>query len=270
MTISQKCSDLGNKLRSREYFGEQLRKTKVIYIEGDTALRSLISNEIRRSPLLDLVFEGPSLSSAIDFTQRANFDVALVETCHGEASSGQEMASTLRRSETNCGIVLYSQEASLGFLNNFAPDDRIGISILQKRSPVDFDLLFRTLVRTAQGHSSFDEALVEETDIDHLPAGDFSIRDNAILIMLVDGKNNEYIARALNLAPVTVRQEVSRIYRILVPFRTEGTHLRTEAVAAYLKKTKQFDSSKKDHGERPTSAADAIARPADWALSKQT
>lgn len=245
-----------------------MRKTRVIYLEGDTALRSLISNEIRRSPLLDLVFEGPSLSSAVDFTQRANFDVALVETCHGEASSGEEMASTLRRSETNCGIVLYSQKASLGFLTNFAPDDRIGISILQKRSPIDFNLLFRTLVRTAQGHSSFDESLVEETDIDHLPAGDLSIRDNAILMMLVDGKNTEYIARALNLAPVTIRQEVSRIYRILVPFRTEGTHLRTEAVAAYLKRIKQSDSAKIEPGVRPISAADDIARQPDWALSK--
>jgi DNA-binding NarL/FixJ family response regulator len=256
------------KLRLTEDFGANLRKTRVIYLEGDPALRFLISNEIRRSPLLDLVFAGPSLKSALDFSQGGTFDVALIETCHGEAISAGELASNLRRIEPNCGIVVYSQEASFRFLTDNYRDDRIGISVLQKSYPVDFDSLFNTLVRTAQGHSEIDGALVQETEAYNSPSKDLSIRDNSILMMLVGGKNTEYIAQRLNLAPVTIRQELSRIYRILVPIRTEGSHLRTEAVSAYLKMTKGAEPSKKFAGVPIISEVEDNSRPADFSLSK--
>jgi DNA-binding NarL/FixJ family response regulator len=245
-----------------------MRKTRVLYLEGDAALRSMMSKEIRRSALLELVFSGPSLNAAIDFGQKGVFDVALVETRHGEWHSGQEIVSILRGRDSNCGIVFYSQEPSTLFLNRLLPDEKIAISVLQKRDPVDFELLFKTLVRTAEGYSSFDIEIVGDNHIDNLPDAGLTIRDNAIMRMLADGKNTEFIARTLNLAQVTVRQELCKVYRLLIPNRTEGSHLRTLAVAAYLERIKQDTPHKTDAGVRITSAADEISRPADLSLSK--
>jgi hypothetical protein len=249
-----------------------MRKTRVLYLEGDSALRSMMSNEIRRSALLELVFAGPSLYSAMDFAHKGVFDVALIETGHGERYSGHEIVSVLRSCDSNCGFVFYSQEPSVLFLNRLPPGEKIAISVLQKRDPVDFELLFKTLVRTAEGYSSFDTEIVGDNHIDNLPDAGLTIRDHAIMRMLAEGKNTEFLARTLKLAPVTVRQELCKIYRILIPNRTEGSHLRSEAVAVYLERIKQDTPHKTDAGVRLTLAADEISRPAageGGSLSKQ-
>lgn len=256
MRSSQISLSWRDKIRLSEDLGEKLRKTRVLYLEGDPALRFLLANELRKSPLLDLVFAGPSLSSAASFAQRGTFDVALIETSQEEGDSAEALVSNLRRRDSNCGILVYTKEPSIRFLRSVKPDERLGLSVLQKRDPVDFELIFNTLVRTAEGHSSVDTDIVGENHIENVPDAGLSVRYNTIMLMLADGKNTEFISRTLNLAQVTVRQELSKIYLLLVPNRTEGLHLRTEAVAVYLERINQVARHKTDAGVRLSSAAD--------------
>jgi DNA-binding NarL/FixJ family response regulator len=119
-------------------------------------------------------------------------------------------------------------------------DQRYSFSVLQKRAPLDFELLVTTLVRTAQGYSSHDQALDENKETDISPLSNLRLRDHEIMRMLTSGKSTDHIARELSLSPVTIRQDLSRIYETLIPQRTAGTNLRTLAISKYLADARSF------------------------------
>ena len=215
------------------------RKTRVLYVEHDLALMSLVSDRLRENTGLDLVFAGQNFDCTLEFAQKSAFDVALVEMLLGnDPRTGLDLALALRGINPNCGLVFFSEHVSRKLINSVPTKERMGFSVLQKRNPVDFNLIVSTLLSTAQGYSSIDEEIAYESENDNLVdvgvGAKLNVRDHQIMRMLVDGKNTEHIAKTIFLAPVTVRQELSRIYSVLVPSRTEGVHLRTQAVNEYL------------------------------------
>ena len=214
------------------------RKTRVIYVENDVALLSLVSERLRDSPVLDLIFEGQGFVSTLEFAQKNAFDVALIEMVLGnDPQAGLELAFALRELNPNCGLVVFSALASKKLVSSLPIEQKMGFSFIQKSNPVDFDWIETTLVSTSQGYSSIDEALVEESELDDPLFAEMrvklSVRDHQIMRMLVDGKNTECISRTLFLSQVTVRQEMSRIYTVLVPNRTVDGHVRTQAMNEY-------------------------------------
>ena len=217
-------------------------KIRTLYIEDDPALMDLVSKELRAAPGLDLVFSGGSFDMAFEFAQKNGaFDVALLDLDLGKDSrSGLELAMALRGVNPNCGLVVYSQHVSNQLSERLPKEQRFSFSVLQKRAPLDFDLLVATLVNTAQGYSSVDKSLIEDQANDIKCLSSLTLRDHEIMRMLADGKNAEYIAKELFLSPVTIRQDLSRIYAALVPDRTEGSNLRSVAVTKYLEEVRSF------------------------------
>jgi DNA-binding NarL/FixJ family response regulator len=219
-----------------------MSRIRVLYVEDDPALMDLVSKELRAAPGLDLVFSGGSFDEAIEFVQKKGvFDVALVDLNLGKDNhSGLQLAVALRGLNPNCGLVVYSQYASKQLSERLPVGQRFSFSVLQKRAPIDFELLVTTIVKTAQGYSSMDKSLVEDQVNDIQRLSSLSLRDHEIMRMLVDGKNTEFIAKQLFLAPVTIRQDLSRIYAVLVPNRTTGSNLRSLAVTRYLEEARSF------------------------------
>ena len=214
----------------------QKRSIRVIYAEHDHALRSLVSKQIQASTSLILSFTGPDFQSVMNYAQKGAFDVCLLDLVLGQdRRSGLELALALRSANENCGVVIYSNQASSKLIERLPPDQRYSFSVLEKRDPVDFELIVSTLVNTALGYSSIDESIVDIPEhAASLLMSSFTLRDHQIMRMLCSGKTSEQIAKELHLASVTVRQDLSRIYLVLVPDRTEGLHLRTMAITAYL------------------------------------
>jgi len=70
-----------------------------------------------------------------------------------------------------------------------------------------------------------------------------SMRQRNIMYLAATGVDATVIAEDLNLAPVTVRKELSKIYQILVPDPKPGTDLRTTAVLRYLRETRTYVSN---------------------------
>lgn len=218
-----------------------MRKLRVLYVEDDPALMGLVSEQLRAAPSLDLVFAGGSFDSALQFAQKEDFDAALLDMNLGHGvGSGLELATALRVINSHCGLVIYSQHASEKLVQRLPIDQRYSFSVLQKRAPLDFELLVTTLVRTAQGYSSHDQALDENKETDISPLSNLRLRDHEIMRMLTSGKSTDHIARELSLSPVTIRQDLSRIYETLIPQRTAGTNLRTLAISKYLADARSF------------------------------
>lgn len=218
-----------------------MAKIRVLYVEDDPALMGLVAERLMAAPSLDLVFSGRTSDSALQFAKNGSFDVALLDLNLGQASSsGLELATALRAQNSNCGLVVYSQHASEKLVERLPLDQRYSFSVLQKRAPVDFESLITTLVRTAQGFSSIDQSMTEQQSKNNSTLAAFTLRDHEIMRMLADGKNAQHISEELSLAPVTIRQDLSRIYAILIPNRTDGSHLRTLAVTKYLEEVRSF------------------------------
>lgn len=217
-----------------------MRRIKVLYVEDDLALMSLVSQQLQVDDRLELVYATNSSASCLEFAQNGVFDVALLDLALGVgSSSGIELAIALRLIDPHCGLVVFSQHAKANLDQRLPVDQRYSFSVLEKKAPIEFELLVSSLVDTAKGFSSTDKSLVPEVK-DKSPLDALSPRDLEILRLLSDGLNAESIANTLGLAAVTVRQEISKLYTILVPIKQPGTNLRTLAIRRYLEEVRTF------------------------------
>jgi DNA-binding NarL/FixJ family response regulator len=155
--------------------------------------------------------------------------------------NGMELGIALRSVIGDVGIVIYSQHAMSDFADSLPEQMRWGWSVLQKRSDIDLDALVRLLRSTALGHSTVDDSiLVARGASEHSPIELLSARQREIMAIAATGVDATAIADELGLAPITVREHLSRAYQVLVPDPKPGTDLRTTAVLRYLRETRLY------------------------------
>ena len=217
-----------------------MRRIKVLYVEDDAALMSLVAQQLIADERLELVCMASNSNTSLEFSKSHTFDVALLDLALGRGSiSGLELAIALRAQNSNCGIVIFSQHSSEHLVTRLPVEQRYSFSVLEKRAPIDFELLVSTLIHTAEGISSIDSSLEQSPGSESL-INPLSERDHEIMRLLIDGKSTNHISSVLSLAPVTVRQEISRIYGTLVPDKDGDTNLRTKAIMRYLEEVRPF------------------------------
>ena len=217
-----------------------MRRIKVLYVEDDAALMSLVAEQLKADERLEMVCMASDSKTSLEFAKSHTFDVALLDLALGRGSiSGLELAIALRAQNSNCGLVIFSQHSSEHLVTRLPIEQRYSFSVLEKRAPIDFELLVSTLVHTAKGISTIESSLEQNPGIESL-LKPLSERDHEIMRLLIDGKSTNHIASVLSLAPVTVRQEISRIYGTLVPEKAEDTNLRTKAIMRYLEEVRPF------------------------------
>ena len=86
-----------------------------------------------------------------------------------------------------------------------------------------------------------DPNAVFETNVSDNLASQLSTRQRQVISLAATGLDATEIAKQLGLAAVTVRQELSKCYKILIPNPRPGTDLRTAAVLRYLRETRSLD-----------------------------
>lgn len=219
-----------------------MRRIKVLYVEDDAALMSLVAQQLIADQRLELVCMASDSNTGLEFAKNHAIDVALLDLALGKGSiSGLELGLALRAISSNCGLVVFSQHASAHLATRLPVEQRFSFSVLEKRAPIDFELLVSTLVKTAQGISSIDHSLESITsDSSTFKLNSLNERDHEIMRLLIEGKSTTHISSVLSLAPVTVRQEISRIYATLVPEKSADTNLRTKAIMKYLEEVRPF------------------------------
>jgi DNA-binding NarL/FixJ family response regulator len=127
-------------------------------------------------------------------------------------------------------------------LNSLSDLVRWGWSYVEKRGDGKIDNLVEVLISTSNGRSTIDvshpEQAAEESLISQL-----TLRQRQIMSLAATGLDANAIARELQLAAITIRQELSRCYAILIPNPSEGTDLRTSAVLKYLREVRRDGES---------------------------
>jgi two-component system response regulator NreC len=220
-----------------------MRPTRVLYVEDDPALRGIISSALNKEQTLELLATVASAQEAIAQASRVRFDVALLDLSLGhESINGLELGIQLRNVSSEIGIVIYSQHVVSDFITKLPEEQKIGWSAIRKQSQIDVPYLTQVLKSTAQGISTVEREMVKSpTRSSSNLIEKLSMRQRNIMYLASTGIDATVIASNLNLAPVTVRKELSKIYQILVPDPKPGTDLRTTAVLRYIQESRTFD-----------------------------
>ena len=209
-----------------------MRPTRVIYVENDPALLGILTRLLRRRDDIEVLLATASVDEVLDFEAIGRADVALLDLALGpHQMNGIDLGLALRRRNPNMGIVLHSQHPIGQMERQLPADELIGWSTVPKSGEMRVDALVDVLKSTAMGIS------VRETEApDNAPVrAAMTPRQRTIIGLAASGLSNREIARRMDTTDATVRQDLSKIYRILVPGATEADDLRTRAVLEYLR-----------------------------------
>jgi two-component system response regulator DesR len=214
-------------------------KTRVVYVENDPALRGILSSQLEQRAEISLTGSFSSSEEALRTCDYKKVDVALLDLALGaESLNGTELAMLMREQNPHIGIVIYSQHNAPDYLNSLSDLVRWGWSYVEKRGDGKIDNLVDILISTSKGRSTIDVSHPEQSSGESV-ISQLSLRQRQIMSLAATGLDANAIAKELQLAPITIRQELSRCYAILVPNPSEGTDLRTSAVLKYLREVRR-------------------------------
>ena len=209
-----------------------VRPTRVIYVENDPALRGIMSSLLDETADVDLLLSTGIAHEALDPDIVEKADVALLDLALGTAQmNGIDLGLAMRALNDNIGIVIHSQFRLNTVARTVPADALIGWATLPKSGDLDMDMVVRTLRETARGITNVPEAAASG---DPSPLEQMTMRQRAVMGMAAAGVAAPEIARRLNISHDAVRQDLSAVYRILIPDATSSDDRRTRAVLAYL------------------------------------
>lgn len=216
--------------------GWGVRPTRVIHVENDPALRGIMAMLLGERPELEVILsvESPDAALASDLVEHA--DVALLDLALGpHVMTGIDLGLAMRQRNADIGIVIHSQH-DLTHLSRRVPENqRMGWSFVPKTGDMQIDDLVSVLRATARGMSTgpIDSVAGAPREVTAEVLDELTPRQRAVMGLLASGQSTQQIAQRIGTTNDTVRQDLSKAYRLLVPDASEGEDLRITAILAY-------------------------------------
>lgn len=209
-----------------------VRDTRVIYVENDAFVRTILAREFDAAPGIQLLLATGSPTAVLESAALLTADAALIDLALGtDELNGIELGLVMRERNPNIGIVVYSQYSLRNMMRRVPPEQEMGWSFVPKSGDMDIDRLLAVIRETARGMS---HDLAGPGDAVRVPAAIdmLTARQRAVMAYAATGLTPAEISRRLGISHDSTRKELSRAYRLLVP-EAEGTDLRTKAILAY-------------------------------------
>lgn len=214
--------------------GEAVRATRVLYVENDPVLRTIMTRLLAAEPGLEVIATAGTSDEAMDGDAGERADVALIDLALGGTSlNGLDLGLALRKRNPNLGVVIFSQHAMSHLARRVPEAERMGWSFVAKTGTMELSDLVDTLRATARGMSIGGTAEQRASGEDLLER--MTGRQRAVMSLVAAGLNAPQIGVRLHVTADVVRQDLSKAYRILVPDGSTSGDLRTQAVLAYLR-----------------------------------
>ena len=188
---------------------------------------------LRQHANIELILTANSANDVLDSEYVARADVALIDLALGvDSMNGIDLGISMRGINPNIGIVIHSQY-SLTHLSRRVPEElRMGWSFLEKSGEMSIDDLVAVLRSAARGigiNNSVPDTASE------LSINLLTPRQRAVMALASSGVSAPHIAQRLGVSHESVRQDLSKSYKALVPDSNPGDDLRTLAILAYLR-----------------------------------
>jgi two-component system, NarL family, response regulator DesR len=190
---------------------------------------------MRGCPQLEVVATVGTAEEALAL-DLSHVDAAVVEQVLGPWSiTGWDVALEFRRRK-RVGVVFFTNHRIPDIGGLLQADQHQGWSVVHKAMDVEAEYFAQVIQSTARGLNIMDPASQrrQRTQASGVLSR-LTERQRRIMNLASSGRDGKAIAQELGLAPVTVRQELSRIYGLLVPDSAPGYDLRTTAVVRYLR-----------------------------------
>ena len=215
-----------------------MRPTRFIYIENDSALRSILGDMLANSPELEILARYAGAHEVRDRNLVRKADVALIDFALDQNGlNGIELGISLRNINEYIGIVIYSQFSVRPMVNRVPKSMRAGWSFFNKSAEMGVQDYVNLLQQTSAGKGNWEEVLEQEQKTQDSEISIFfalTPRQRSIMALSAQSKSPQDIALQLGLSYSYVRKELSRAYAILLPNAVAGDDLKTAAVLKYL------------------------------------
>ena len=215
-----------------------MRPTRLLYVENDSALRRILGEMLSKSKDLELVGSFSNSDEALNRTLVRKADVALIDFALDQNGlNGIELGIALRNINEYIGIVIYSQYSVSKMVSRVPKDMRGGWSFFDKSAEMDLEDYVKIIKLTSSGKGNweqFTKSEIENTENKSSIYFQLSPRQRSIMSLSSQGKSAQDIAVQLDLSYSYVRKELSRSYAILLPDAAPSDDLKTAAVLRYM------------------------------------
>jgi DNA-binding NarL/FixJ family response regulator len=211
-----------------------VRPTRLLYVENDSALRRILGEMLSKSKDLELVGSFSNSDEVLNRTMVRKADVALIDFALDQNGlNGIELGIALRNINEYIGIVIYSQYSVSQMVSRVPKDMRSGWSFFDKSAEMDLADYVNIIKLTSSGKGNWEEfstSEIENTEVKSSIYFQLSPRQRSIMSLSSQGKSAQDIAVQLDLSYSYVRKELSRSYAILLPDAAPSDDLKTAAV----------------------------------------
>jgi DNA-binding NarL/FixJ family response regulator len=214
---------------------------RIALAEDQYLVREGLLRLLERREELEVVAVCGDLDSLFEAIARERPDVVVsdIRMPPGNSDEGIQLATRLRASDPDVGVVLLSQYTTPRFVLELLADGSEGRAYLLKERVSDVEQLVAAIVAVANGESMLDpkvvEALVaENARSDASPLNDLTPRERDVLREMAEGKNNAAIATELFLTERSVEKVIHSIFLKLGLTWEAAIHKRVKAVVLYL------------------------------------
>jgi len=215
-----------------------VRPTRLLYVENDSALRRILGEMLSKSKDLELVGSFSNSDEVLNRTLVRKADVALIDFALDQNGlNGIELGIALRNINEYIGIVIYSQYSVSQMVSRVPKDMRNGWSFFDKSAEMDLEDYVNIIKLTSSGKGNweaFTTSKIENTEVKSSIYFQLSPRQRSIMSLSAQGKSAQDIAAQLDLSYSYVRKELSRSYAILLPDAAPSDDLKTSAVLRYM------------------------------------
>ena len=215
-----------------------VRPTRLLYIENDSALRRILGEMLSQSKDLDLIGSFSNSDQALDRALVRKADVALIDFALDQNGlNGIELGIALRNINEYIGIVIYSQYSVSQMVSRVPKDMRSGWSFFDKSAEMGLEDYVNIIKLTSSGKGNWENVSTGEIENNEVKSSIYfqlSPRQRSIMSLSAQGKSAQDIAAQLDLSYSYVRKELSRSYAVLLPDSTPSDDLKTAAVLKYM------------------------------------
>ncbi len=208
---------------------------RLLYVDDDPALCALVANWLGAHGDVAGVVVANDAKQALALLDGQSFDAVLLDVSLGASRlNGYELGLAIRATDRAMPLVMFSQHPAPRAEDVLPASELHHWSYVRKSTDLSADAVVDVVHRTKRGDVAFEGGAEGRTaGADVLQR--LSPRQREVMALAATGLDARAIAEHLHLAHVSVRRELSRAYKVLVPDAASGTDLRTAAVLAYLR-----------------------------------
>jgi len=215
-----------------------MRATRLLYIENDSALRRILGEMLSQSKELELIGSFSNSDEVLNRTLVRKADVALIDFALDQNGlNGIELGIALRNINEYIGIVIYSQYSVSQMVSRVPKAMRSGWSFFDKSAEMELADYVEIIKLTSSGKGNWENVSageVENVEVQSSIYFQLSPRQRSIMSLSAQGKGAQDIAVQLDLSYSYVRKELSRAYAVLLPNAVASDDLKTAAVLKYM------------------------------------